>query len=514
MCVARLHREASHLAAWPVVALLALALVVVLSLRGALNAWPDDGTLPATFGAAIVDLETTVGDLPPDARIAAGAPARVLLEHARSTRLGLNGLDVPLVEPGTARDLVFAEDAIRTVGEELRAIGERGPAVATATIETLSREALARLRRVDRRLAEHAAQNSETLVRVEDHGDRWLVSRIDRDQFDLVRALGIALLLGGCLAVALRLLGRSGPAPTFQDLVATPPAVVGLAAFGAFVVGSALLVARPAALPQLSTEVVSLPRPGPCSQLQIARDVFWASEALEVRSLTDRARRRVQARARDCLGLESALAAREVTERFLARAGHPAGRDQLALVSGARRPVSLALMPEVEDDVARLQTSVETLLREVESLRTERLARVLPATSSPAMSRILGTGGPEIPMTVAVAGPADGGSLPSPEARPPEPQAGDRQRAEVEVDPQEVEAQAAPPVPATDGPRPFVTTTTVNYRSGPSQNATRLGTLQKGTRVRLVSDDAGWASVRLHDGRSVYVASAFLRAID
>jgi hypothetical protein len=262
-----------------------------------------------------------------------------------------------------------------------------------------------------------------------------------------------------------------------------------------------MLVARPAALPGVSTAVTSLPRPGPCSRLEVARDVFWASEPLGVGPLTERARRRVQARARDCLGLESAVAAREASERFLARVETSAGAGGPAPF-GASRPISLALMPEIREDVAHLQTSIDSLLQEVERLGVRRPAR----TGSPPPDSGAGVGGPAIPVT--------GPLTPSqPEARSGPVETG-AQPTSAAATPARVATRAEPPVPAAGEPRPFVTTTAVNYRSGPSRDATKLGTLQEGTRVRLVADENGWASVRLHDGRAVFVASAYLAPIE
>lgn len=500
MCVPRLHRDGARLAAWPIVALAALALVVTISLRGALTAWPDGDALPATFAAAIADLERAVGDLPPHAQIATGAPARVLLEHAEVTLVALRRSLFPVADPVTVRDLVFAEYAIRTVAETFRTGGERGADAISAEIESLSREALAGLDRVDRRLAEDAETASNAIVSVEDQGDHWLIRRTDRGQHGFARVLGIALLLGGCLMVALRLLGRTRPAPTLRSLLARPTAAAGVVAFAVFLAGSLGLVMRPSAMPGVSTSVASLPRPGPCSRLEVAREVFWASERLDIASLTERARRRAQARARDCLGLDSAVAARQASESFLDRRN---ARGNGPAPAPARRSISLGLMPEIREDIAHLQTSIAALLEEFVSLRAERNARNagVPIDLEP------GIGGPEILTTAIVAA----SSQPTAGAMPPEMD--DQPDLPASATPQ-VAARAESPVPAADGPRPFVTTTALNYRSGPSRDATKLGTLQQGTRVRLVSDDDGWASVRLHDGRAVYVASAYLEPIE
>jgi uncharacterized protein YgiM (DUF1202 family) len=56
----------------------------------------------------------------------------------------------------------------------------------------------------------------------------------------------------------------------------------------------------------------------------------------------------------------------------------------------------------------------------------------------------------------------------------------------------------------------YVTTTAVNYRAGPSLDARRLGTFIVGAELEVVSEDDGWAEVRLRDGRAVYVATQFL----
>jgi hypothetical protein len=502
MCVPGLHRDGARLAAWPIVALVALALVVTFSLRGTLTAWPDRDTMPAAFEAAIADLEQAVGNLPPGAPVAAGAPARVLLESAIATLALLDRSEVAVADPASGRDLVFAVDAIRTVAEIVRAGDEQQAGVAAAEIETLTREALVRLRRLDRRLAENARAAGDAIVQVEDRGDHWLIQRTDRGQHDLVRALGVALLLGGCLMIALRLLGRTRPAPTLRSLLARPTAVLGVAAFVVFLAGSLALVMRPSAMPGASTTVTRLPRPGPCSRLEVAREVFWASEQLEIGPLTERVRRRAEARARDCLGLDSTTAAHEATRPLLARHGS-SDRGDGPVPAASPRSISLALVPEIRQDVAHLQTSIDTLLEEVARLRAERPT---PVPSEPS-SHEVEIGGPEIPAAAAATSPMqpDPGPVPTEADDHPDPPAA--------AGPQ-VAARAEPPAPAAEGPRPFVTTTAVNYRSGPSRSATKLGTLQEGTRVRLVADDDGWASVRLHDGRAVYVASAYLRPIE
>jgi uncharacterized protein YgiM (DUF1202 family) len=56
----------------------------------------------------------------------------------------------------------------------------------------------------------------------------------------------------------------------------------------------------------------------------------------------------------------------------------------------------------------------------------------------------------------------------------------------------------------------YVTTAAVNYRTGPSLDARRLGTFVPGARLSVIGENDGWAEVRLRDGREVFVASAFL----
>jgi uncharacterized protein YgiM (DUF1202 family) len=70
------------------------------------------------------------------------------------------------------------------------------------------------------------------------------------------------------------------------------------------------------------------------------------------------------------------------------------------------------------------------------------------------------------------------------------------------------------PMPAHPAPREFVTTTSLNYRAGPSRSAPKLGTLADGTSVHMVDHADDWSIVRLGDGRSVYVASAYLERAD
>jgi hypothetical protein len=103
--------------------------------------------------------------------------------------------------------------------------------------------------------------------------------------------------------------------------------------------------------------------------------------------------------------------------------------------------------------------------------------------------------------------PAEPATAPvRPAVAPIEPAAGPDQTAALE--------RPAGPGPSSRPPEPkpaiFVTTTALNYRDGPSVDARRLGTLVPGARLHVVGRDAGWAQVRLNDGRQAYVASEFL----
>lgn len=502
MCLPGLRPDARRLGAWPLPAVLALVLLVLLSLRAALTAWPDAGPVPATFRAAIVDLRSAAEHLAPATRNAVGATTQLLIERARSTLEGLEGLAVPLTGAAVARDLVFAEDAMRAAAVELAQAPERGVGATAASIETLASEALRRLQRIDLVVGERQEQLAGSIVWLEDDGVRWSVWRLDRTLHDVVRGLGIVLILAGSLAVALRLLDRSRPLPTVQQLrEARPATVIGITAFATFLLGSTGLAVEPTLVPGISPAHTSLPRPGPCGRLETARAVFWEAEESGIAAFSEAVERRLHRDARACLDLGTALAAREATERFLVRLDEadPASRPAMS-PSAAPPAVSLALMPAIQDDVARLRASVDALLDEVASLRTERQAlAVRLAAASEADRAPAGSGATSGPAPQPADEPVIAATPPPGVSSPPAPSG---------------EAAAEVPAPPPTAPRPFVTTTAVNYRTGPSENASRLGTLPEGARVRLMSESDGWANVRLHDGRSAYVSRAFIRPVE
>jgi hypothetical protein len=274
----------------------------------------------------------------------------------------------------------------------------------------------------------------------------------------------------GLLVMGLRLLALSETEASALDLVRQAPvlAVGGLLTLSSFFAASVTLATSPAVLAGLSGLVEVLPAEQACERLAAQRDQLIEARAIGHGGLTDAVKKRMRPAAQDCLGLDSQVAAVEAVEHLASR---------LDPLEGGFRPTGSHPRP------SPLASSIRAEHADVTSTVPPRDA-VPPsapmAVDSAAMVREqLAAGGPEAAVPdepdVAASDPGDAASS------------------------------------SRTAARNVVTTTRVNYRAGPSTDARRLGTLAQGTGAVLLGEDVGWSNIQLVDGRSVYVASAFLR---
>jgi hypothetical protein len=467
---------------------------------------------PLGLDAAIAEVRTALEDM---ADAINGAPRQTqtaisadLHLTAQAIARALDRLDggVPIADPTLVYDLNLLADIAEAATAELHAIARRpgtglDPERARG-IDRLTEAAAARLAEVNLVIDSWNERSRNAVIEVEDDGGALLVRSTDRLLYDGVRYVSIALLLIGLLALGLHLRAGHrradfGPRSPLDPLL---PAL-GTVTLIAFFASCLAFSLRPDILASLSAEVRVQAQEHPCERLASQRDRLIAAQEAGHDGLIEATEQRMRPAAQDCLGLPSAAMTAEAIKRLAAKTAlaRNEAAPGLRLTTAAPRrgmpgaptqPAVPALEPaemQASGSLAELLSNLRDAERTVADPTEPAVAPAEPA-AAPA--------GPAAPMT-EVAEAASGG---------PEPAAGPDQSAALEAPPEPNPAQGLPELKAAT----FVTTTALNYRDGPSVDARRLGTLVPGARLHVVGRDAGWAQVRLGDGRQAYVATEFL----
>ena len=406
---------------------------------------------------AIEAIENRVDRLSRQTQLGIGAEVHVLAQSVASQLSHLERHPVAAAAAGVEQELLFLHDLLRAVGAELVRVGTRGVRRREAEVRRLTGAAEERIAAIGRAVERRADGFAGAVVTVEQTDGGTLVRTVDRTVHDGVRFAAIGLLLVGLLVIGLRLLALSEAEIAVVDLVRQTPALAigGLLAVAMFLSASATVAVDPSLIAGLAERTELRPAPGACERLAVQREQLLDARAIEHDGLGDAVKDRMRPVAQDCLRLESQVAAVEAVE-WLAANLYP-------LEAGA--PVRSAEAHAVEVEIERLMSAARPL-EEPTSETGEAGEPVAPEAPG------LATGGPVEDL--------------------------EEEQEVVEDD--------------TSSARQAVTTTRVNYRAGPGTDARRLGTLPEGARVVLLGEDGSWSNIQLEDGRSVYVASAYVRA--
>jgi hypothetical protein len=470
--------------------------------------------MAGALNAAPQRVQITTG---PDLHLMSGTMARAV------DRLESDA--VPVADPSLVYDLNLLADIARAATEELRAT-VKGSAAAfdparAQRIDRLTEAASARLVEVNLVIDGWTERSRNAVVQLAEEGGALVLRSTDRLVYDGIRYTGITLLLVGLLVVGLQLLRMSEHRANSPTLVRKTPVLssLAIAALLVFFVGCAVFSARPEMLAALSAEVRSQPQEHPCDRLAAQRDRLAVAQEVEHPTLIAATKQRMLPAARDCLGLPSEAATAEALDLLAAKTTVAWSTPRLM------RPRQVAMAPADLDpgaaDMAALslpttdqEPAGTTRNGHAEAAELERLADAPVAATADRAAEPEPATEPDPELAAAVL------PLPDPRRRkrspgllPPDPRPA---QASPELRPSEPAGPAGGLDGLMDGgpesPQPelYVTTSRVNYRAGPSLDAPRLGTFIIGAQLEVVSEDRGWAEVRLRDGRDVYVASKFL----
>lgn len=447
--------------------LICLTLLVAVG-GGAAMAAPDPfGTRAAVeeVRRASLGLSSRLDEMPRQIQLEFGTEAHLLVESAYAALAAVERQPAAVISHELLHGLAMLADIENSVTAELGRFAGRGSAERQeAQLARLFGAADEQLSRIGRELDAWSERARQAVLELDDASGSIVIRSIDRTVHDGIRFIAVGLLLVGLLVFGLRLLALSETEAPALDLVRQAPvlAVGGLLTLGAFLVASATLAISPTVLAGLSGQVEVLPAEHACERLAAQRDQLVEARALGHDGLSDAVKKRMRPAAQACLGLDSQVAAVEAVEQ-LARRLDPLEGGFRRLAASHPQPAPLA--PSIDVERARAASTV-------------RPPDAVPPSSPVAVDAAAMAGEP-----LAAGGPE--------EAVPDEPDG------------------AAPG--SAEPARSVVTTTRVNYRAGPSTDARRLGTLAQGTGAVLLGEDVGWSNIQLADGRSVYVASAFLR---
>ncbi len=501
----------------------------------------------AEVRAALEDMANALDGAPRQVQTTIGADLHLMGQAIARALDRLEGDAASVADPSLVYDLNFLADIAHAATDELHAVAAK-PTTAldpdrARRIDRLTEAAAARLTEINLVLDGWSERSRNAVVELEDDGGVLVVRSTDRLIYNGIRYVSIALLAVGLLAVGLQLL-RTGQERV--DARARPrrsPLLSGLAgaALAVFFAGCATFSLRPGMLAALSAEVRVQAQEHPCERLAAQRDRLIAAQQADHPGLIEATKQRMRPAAQDCLGLPSEALTAEAIERLASKTAlahnepMPVRRRAVGLATAEAGASDLTVGGS--PDVAELAPA-ETELR---GGLTDLLAGIRDNQEAPA-GRPASPGGPvasPLEPTAPTAGPAAGPVSPAAEAVSPgaeriEPAAAPVEPAADRVDPAAERVDPAPgpvepaagpaataavatppdPGPSSWPPEPkptlFVTTAALNYRDGPSVDARRLGTLVPGARLRVLGEDAGWAEVRLSDGRQAYVATEFL----
>lgn len=472
-------RRFGHVAALVVVVALS-AFALRAAATGPVNgAGADVQALAAGTRAMIA----AIGTLPEPAALRIGGDVHALAGSIDQALVKLRQLPAPFPDPEIAHDLRYLRDLVEaaTAELELAGRGEADPLAAAwqAQVDRLASAGKARLAQVDIAADRWIGHMRRSIVTIEERPDALIVTSIDRLAYDGARAAGTALFLIGLLVLGYQLLTVGDGGLGLLGLIRHAPLMssAGVAGVALFMAGSFVLGTDPSALVDLSAHRQVQTREHPCQVLAVENRQLRQAQKLESARLVGLVEERMAGAARTCLGLDSDMAAAEVVGVLAARAEQPVTLLQArSLSEPAQRAPG---QPDGEDEMpADLDRAVE-------------IPQEGPVAEAPGVA----AAGVE-PLRLAAVQVAEAG-----------PAQAEAANASI---PDEAAAGATGPIPMP-APRDFITTTDVNFRAGPSPQADRLGTLPRGTSVRMVSDEGRWSVVRLSDGRAGYVATNFLR---
>ncbi len=488
-----------------------------LSLRAAASDPLGLEAAVAEVRAALEEMTDAVNGAPRQVQTTVGADLHLTGQAIARTLDELEPDAVPIPDPTLVYDLNLLADIARAATDELRAIAlepgagpdpERGQ-----RIDRLTEAAAARLAEIDLVVDGWNERSRDAVVEVQDDNGVLLIRSTDRLVYNGIRYVSVALLLIGLLALGLHLL-RTGPeAHESWPRVPQSPLLPGLGtvALVAFFGSCLVFSLRPDTLGALSAKVRVQAQEHPCERLAAQRDRLIAAQQADHAGLIEATKQRMRPAAQDCLGLPTAAVTAEAIDRLAARTAvardqpPSAGTPAVGLTAaGSRRGLPGTASPP---GVAELQPAEMQASGGLAELLANLRVAEKPEAHPPAAA-----GPAELPRVVR--GPAKPASEPAapaiapiqPAIAPIEPAAGPADTAVLESPPDPV----PPKPPAESEPETFITTTTLNYREGPSVDARRLGTLVAGARLHVTGQDAGWAQVRLGDGRQAYVATEFL----
>jgi hypothetical protein len=478
--------------------------LLVLLMLGALSPKPSVardviGIDPAAAeaGAAADDMVRALNAAPEYVQTISGPAVQVMARGISRALARLQSAPAPMIDPSLVYDLAFLSDVARAVTDALTVgpsqISSQSGRDREPRIERLAAAAAERLAKINLAIDRWIERNRNAVIDVQADAGAIRVTSIDRRLYDGVRYGAVALALFGLLAVGVQLLRMSrervDTSTRFRRARALAPlAVSALASFFAICL---VLSVRPETLAALSAEVRVQPQEHPCERLQAQRDRLVLAEELDSRDLVEALKRRMRPAAQDCLGLPSQTATVEAIERLAARvASGPTIPPPL-------EPADLAAAPE--------DFRLSTLDAEA--------TPPAPAAGPPAPAEA--DAPTQVPAGIRASDQPPDGSRP--EMPAPEAGATTDQTAAIDTPSEATQGNGtatAPAASSSPSPEPapelFVATTALNYRTAPSTDAPRLGILAPGDQVAKLSEDAGWAEIRLGDGRQAFVASRFL----
>ena len=462
-------------------------------------------------------MDAAAAQLPAEAQQAMAAELQLL---GRSIDWTLNRVEdqaVPLVERAVLHDLNFVADAVASVSDELRQIdGAPVEQAVRARIDELSSAISARLERISAMTDRWMERTRTAMVELDAEAGAIVVKQIDRAVYEGVRYASIALLLTGLLAIGLRLLRMSEAHLRFSGLLKQNPVVSSLALglLGAFFLGCAVLSLWPGALADVSAQVEVHAQEHPCQRLDAQQEQLAAAQELQLESLVDATKVRMREAARDCLGLPAGAAA-EAVEQLAAKLV-PVDEQDPAAPSGLADRAVAALEPE---QAGVTMGAPQPPLRSTD----EVLAPLFSAVAQEPAAGPRDDAATELPAAPSPPAIIEPPALPPAAPAAEQPEAEQTAAREPAPQPREpassvaVPASTRPPIVLSDllPPEPeveeFITTAGVNYRTAPTVDAPRLGALPAGTRVRVVSERAGWAEIELNDGRQAFMAVDYLQ---
>ncbi|MDX1541493.1 MAG: hypothetical protein R3349_08835, partial [Geminicoccaceae bacterium] len=341
-----------------------MATLIALTLIVFQSAGPAVGREQLTIGEAVgavreaaATLEARVGELPRQAQLEVGTEVHFLARSASKTLQRLSRQPLAAASAGVEEDLLFLRDLLVAVGGELDRLGARGARFAGEEVGRLSAVAEERIGTIERALERQATALDASVVTAERTAEGLVLHTVDRTLYEGVRLAGTGLLLVGLLVVGLRLLSISEAEMSIVDLVRQTPvaAVGGFLAIGLFLAASAVIVVDPGPVAALAQRTHLQPAPAACERLSTQREQLLDARTIGHQGLSDTIKDRMRPVARDCLGLDSQVAAVEAVEWLSTSLDPLAGRTGERRMTGSVEPSS------VDAEIERLMSAVDQL---------------------------------------------------------------------------------------------------------------------------------------------------------